>query len=192
MKLEHSKWMTSYLSLKQKPWLHRNMRNSRLLNCECVLICLVLLMFWKSSLWSQTPSNDSVPQQESPGLSLAIRFESVHYVDKDQAISIKQELEPDIYWILCTDPGLGTHYSRQILSCCKYWELCWTTFSTQIHPSFLGIRLPLGCIGVPRNITLLWKLIHLCSWPWTWAPKCLLSSLWTLTRDPFIAPLEGW
>ena len=28
---------------------------------------------------------DVLRQRESPGLSLAIRFESVHYVDRDQA-----------------------------------------------------------------------------------------------------------
>lgn len=51
---------------------------------------------------------------------------------------IRQGLEPDIYRMLGTDPGLGTHYQRQPLSCCGYWELCWTRCSTQIHPSLLG------------------------------------------------------
>lgn len=93
--------------------------------------------------WARAPSNGSVPQRESPCLPITILPESVHSCGH----------RPDYY-----QGGTRTRYaghrswightlSCQILSCCRYWEVC----STQIHPSLLGIWLASGLGRGPKE-----------------------------------------
>lgn len=56
------------------------------------------------------------------------------------------ELEPDACWTLGTAPGLDKHY--HFLVWLRYWDICWTRYSTQIHTSLLGV---FGCLQGRRT-----------------------------------------